>query len=124
MELSRSIDTFDNVEDLTITSDEKWAVVGGASGATMYETATGKAVHLPTGSVTSLDISPDGRRLVTAGNGVIRFWDMSSLSHVGELDMGRKVTAVRFLDDDQLLYVVADVGAGVLDAGVTRNRDH
>ena len=47
---------------------------------------------------------------------MVRFWDLETGERMGSYDAGGLVTAVRFLDDYRLLYVVRYVGARILDA--------
>lgn len=116
----RLINRFDRrsgVEDLSFTRDEQWVVACDATGVELHHVTTGATRPLnTTGSVRGVDVTPDGKRIVTADGSMIRFWDVETGERMGSFDAGGFLTAVRFLDDDRLLYIVRGVGASVLDA--------
>ena len=105
------------VEDLSFTRDEQWVVAGDATGVELHHVTTGATRPLnTTGSVRGVDVTRDGKRIVTADGSMIRFWDVETGERMGSFDAGGFLTAVRFLDDYRLLYIVRGVGASILDA--------
>ena len=116
----RLINRFDRrsgVEDLCFTPEEEWVVACDATGVEFHHVTTGATRPLnTTGSVRGVDVTPDGKRIVTADGRKIRFWDVETGERMGSVDAGGFLTAVRFLDDYRLLYIVRDVGASILDA--------
>lgn len=69
-------------------------------------------------SGTSLDVSPDGRWLVTNSPGLARLWEIGTHRHLADVSMtGPRLDGFSFwLADDTLLHGVADAG-GKLGAG-------
>ncbi|MCA9147911.1 MAG: protein kinase [Planctomycetales bacterium] len=109
-------DHSDGVEDLAFTADEEWVIGGDATGVRLHHIESHTTRTLNTGGVRGVDVTKDGKRIVTAGDSMIRLWDVETGERMGSFDAGRFVTAVRFLDDARLLYVVRDVGVRILDA--------
>ena len=114
--LISQFDRRDGIEDLAFTSDERWVAAGDATGVELHNIETRAVRPLRTGGVRGVDVSPDGRTLVTAGGEFIRFWDIETGARMGRIDTGGFLTCVRFLDQRRLLYIVQGVGARILDA--------
>ena len=114
--LVNQFDSLDGIEDLAFTNDEQWIVGGDATGVELHNIETSAIRLLRTGSVRGVDVSPDGKTLVTAGGSIIRFWDCETGARMGHVDAGGFLTCVRFLDQHRLLYIVQGVGARILDA--------
>ncbi|MCA9214283.1 MAG: protein kinase [Planctomycetales bacterium] len=111
-------DHSDGVEDISFTADEQWVIGGDATGVRLHHIKSRTTRTLNTGGVRGVDVTKDGKRIVTAGGSMIRFWDVETGERMGSFDAGTGtvVTAVRFLDDARLLYIVRDVGVRILDA--------
>ncbi|MEU5209351.1 hypothetical protein [Streptomyces sp. NPDC020742] len=101
--------------------DENWRTRDGARDEALPPVGGGDCprAHWPThinerhGSpVSALDISPDGRRIVTGTlNGVVRVWDAASGDLVREVTRdGYLVRAARFTPDGNHLVTVAQLG--------------
>lgn len=101
--------------------DETWQTRDGARDEALPPVGVGDCprAHWPThvndrhGSpVSALDISPDGRRIVTGTlNGVVRVWDMDTGDLVREVTRGKYlVRAARFTPDGNHIITVAQLG--------------
>ncbi|GAA2124819.1 hypothetical protein GCM10009802_29970 [Streptomyces synnematoformans] len=101
--------------------DEDWRTRDGARDEALPPVGAGDCprAHWPTrindrhGSpVSALDISPDGRRIVTGTlNGVVRVWDADTADLVREVTRdGHLVRAARFTPDGKHLITVAQLG--------------
>ena len=104
-----------NIEDLCFTMDEQWVVAGDVTGVQLHHVSTGATRKMATSSVRGVEVTRDGKRIVTSNGDMIRFWDLETGERMGSFDTSAFVSTIRFLDEYRLLYVVRGVGARILD---------
>lgn len=90
------------------TSDGSKLIVAVNSQIEVHEWPSGRSLHVLKGHtrpVWSTAMSPDNRRLVSAGaDSLVRFWDLTTGESIGEpLRLSQAVFALRFLSDGRLL---------------------
>jgi serine/threonine protein kinase len=100
---------------ITISPDGSTLAVGGeAKIIQLYDIATFRrkaTFHGHTQAIESLDFSPDGKLLASAGGSVVRIWDVPSGTTVGEhIHRSQQVLCVRFSPDGKLLAIAGGEG--------------
>jgi WD40 repeat protein len=105
----------EDVARLAFSRDGRWLATIETGGAVrVWDIAAGRVVHQLNprhrGSLTSVEFSPDGRRLVTADNhpGVVTVWDLVTDQEILTLSSpGRFYLDAAFSPDDQRLAAAA-----------------
>ena len=112
--LVKELDVLYCINCLRFSPDGDWIAFGKRGGIGLYCLETGQLQHIESGGVQSLDFSPNGSRIASAHRGEIKFWDPKNLIQMGYVGVGRYLTGVRFINDQQVVYVSRDAGVSLL----------
>jgi WD40 repeat protein len=121
-DLDRISFSIHDISSMQISPDGKWiaASVGGYSSNTVriWDISTGKEVHILEGCrgrITTINFSPDGKKIMTNGGGTAIVWDVTTENEIHEFN---GIDTAHFSPDGKLIVTVATVNYEIVRLGI------